>query len=144
MRRIIPIVLALVLVASIHTSAQEMPTAQKWENVEWYSVMSWQLAGAQADSATTLFFERFLPVIMDVWPETTCLRLMTGEWSITCIGLMNDGVAGLEWEMAPEAVRMWTLLLEREGEAAAGMFETFGNATARFAMHYALKHTGGM
>jgi len=37
-----------------------------------------------------------------------------------------------------------SLFIEREGEAAMGMFETFANATARFTFNIALKHTGGM
>jgi hypothetical protein len=143
MRRIIPIILALVLVVSVRTSAQ-LPTAQKWENVEWYSVVSWQLTGANADSAMTIFFDHLAPLIAEVWPETTCLRLLTGEQRITCFGPMKDGLAEMEWAVSPELERLFSLFVEREGEAAAGMGETFGNAVSRFESHIALKHTGGM
>ena len=47
MRRIVFAVLALALVLSVRTSAQ-MPTAQRWENVEWYIVMNWEFTGADA------------------------------------------------------------------------------------------------
>lgn len=144
MRRLVPIVLAFVLVVPLRASAQEMPRAQKWENVEWYSVWSWQLAGADADSATTIFFDHALPIMMEIWPEMTCLRLITGEWSVTCFGPMTEGVAELEWQLSPEWARFMSAFSEREGEAAVGMFETFGRAVARFTSQIALKHTGGM
>ena len=144
MRRLIPVILALVLVVSVRTSAQEMPTAQKWENVEWYTVFSWQLAGADAESAMTMFVDNALPVMKEVWPDMTCLRLMTGEWSIACFGPMSAGLAELEWETSPQFLRFMSLFAEREGEAATEMLETFGNAIVRSKVDIALKHTGGM
>jgi len=143
MRRIVFAVLALALVLSVRTSAQ-MPTAQKWENVEWYGVMNWQLTGADADSAMTIVFDHMMPVMAEVYPDWTCLRLMTGEWSITCFGPMEEGLEGMAWRVSPDDVRFMSLFIEREGEAAMGMFETFTNANAGFTFNIALKHTGGM
>jgi hypothetical protein len=143
MRRVVFTVLILALVLSGRTSAQ-MPTAQKWENVEWYSVFRWQLRGPDADSATTVFWDHALPIMAEVWPETTCLRLMTGEWSIICFGPMANGLETLEWELSPEWARFLSLFIERNGQAAMGMLQTFGSALARTESHIALKHTGGM
>jgi len=96
------------------------------------------------DAAKTIFFDHMMPVMVEVWPEMTCLRLMTGEMGITCFAPMTDGLAEMEWEWSPEMERFFSLVAEREGEATLGMFETFFNAVSRFESDIALKHTGGM
>jgi hypothetical protein len=121
-----------------------MPTAQKWENVEWYVVMGWQFTGADADSATTIFWDHIMPVIGEAWPGTTCLRVMTGEMGVTCFGPMANGVEALEWEVSPGDVRFLALFFQREGEAGMGLFEKFMNGTTGFTLNIALKHKGGM
>ena len=139
MRRIVFAVLALILVLSMRTTAQ-MPTAQRWENVEWYVVMNWQFTGADADSASSIFWDHMLPAMTDTWPETTCLRVMTGQMGVTCFGLMAEGLEELEWEVSPNDVRFFSLFFEREGEAGMGMFQTFMNAATGFTFDLALKH----
>jgi hypothetical protein len=143
MRRIVFVVLALALVLSVRTSAQ-MPTAQKWENVEWYMVMNWQFTGADAESATAIFWDHIMPVMAETWLGTTCLRVLTGEGGVTCFGPMADGLAEMEWEMSPDDVRFFSLFMEREGEEGMELFETFMSAATGFTMNIALKHMGGM
>ena len=92
MRRLIPAVLVFFLFVSVRTSAQEMPTAQKWENVEWFWLLSFQFTGAEADSASTIFWEHFMPVMAEAWSGTTCLRIMTGDMGVTCFGPMEEGL----------------------------------------------------
>ena len=142
MRRIIPIILALVLVVSVRTSAQETPTAQKWTNVEWYEVITWYFS--DTEEALTLWTEHFLPVVLEVMPEVTCLWFMTGEAHITCHFPMPDGPAGMEWREGPYAVQFGAALAAREGEATTELSERFGNVMSRTTNHIALKHTGGM
>ena len=143
MRRIVFVVLALALVLSVRTSAQ-MPTAQKWENVEWYMVMNWQFTGADADTAATIFWDHMMPAMAEAWPGTTCLRVMTGEMGVACFGPMEDGPEGMAWEVSPNDVRFLSLFFEREGEGAMELFKTFGSGATGFTMNIALKHTGGM
>jgi hypothetical protein len=121
-----------------------MPTAQKWENVEWYSVMSWHVTGPNTEAVMTIFFDHLMPVSAEVWPEMTCLRLITGDERITCFGPMSGGLADLEWKVSPEFTRFLSLLVEREGEAGTEMLGTFYSGVADFTSHIALKHTGGM
>jgi hypothetical protein len=143
MRRVIPIVLALVLVVSVRASAQ-MPTAQRWENVEWYFVMSWQFAGPDAEAATDIFWDHLMPAWSEASPETTCLRVITGQTGVACFGPMEEGLEGLAWQVSPSDVRLLTLLIEREGEAVAEMFQTLLSSVTGLTMNVALKHTGGM
>ena len=143
MRRTVFAAVALAIVLAVRTSAQ-MPEAQKWENVEWYWVDNWQLTGPDADSAMTIFFDHALPVMTEVWPDMRCLRLLTGEWNITCSAPMTEGLGSLEWRRSPRMARFMALLFEREGEAVVGMGETFEKAVARHTSQLALKHTGGM
>jgi hypothetical protein len=143
MRRIVFAVLALVLVLSVRASAQ-MPAAQKWENVEWYVMMNWQFTGADADSASAIFWDHIMPAMTEAWPETTCLRVMTGQMGVTCFGLMANGLEEMEWEVSPDDVRFFSLFFEREGEAGMGMFQTFMNAATGFTFNLALKHGAGM
>jgi len=144
MRRLIPVVLALVLVVSARASAQDLPTAQRWENVEWYWVMQWQFTGAEADSAATIFWDHLNPVFAEAFPEAMCLRVMTGEMGVTCFGPMEEGLEGMTWETSPSDIRFMSLFFEREGEAAMDMFTTLGKAMTGWTYNIALKHTGRM
>ena len=100
MRHIVPIVLALVLVASVRTSAQEPPTAQKWTDVEWYTVTTTYFSNPE--EGRNIFVEHFLPIVKEVWPEQTCLWLRTGEVKMTCYGPTPEGRnAAKEWRQTP-------------------------------------------
>ncbi len=143
MRRIIPIVLALVLVVSVRTSAQ-LPTAQKWTDVEWYNVISWQFTVAEADAQMTILFDTAMPVLKESFPGIRCFRHVTGEWDVTCIFPMPEGPAWLEWETPPELVDYITGVFELLGEEAVGIGERFTNALVRQTSTIVLEHTGGM
>ncbi len=143
MRRIIPIVIALVLVVSVRTSAQ-LPTAKKWTDVEWYNVVSWQFTAAGVDTAMTLFFDTGVPLLKESMPGIRCFRHVTGEWHVTCIVPMPEGPAYLEWEMPPDFADYIARFFEQQGEAAMGIIETFNNAVARQTTTIVLEPTGGM
>ncbi len=143
MRRIIPIVLALVLVVSVRTSAQ-LPTAKKWTDVAWYNVISWDFTVAQEDTVMTILFDTAMPVLKESFPGIRCFRHVTCERHVTCIAPMPEGPSWLEWEMPPEFVDYITRIFEREGEAAMGIAETFNNAVARQTFTIVLEPTGGM
>jgi len=143
MRRIVFAGFVLALVLSVRTTAQ-LPAARKWENVEWYMVLSWQFTGADADSASTIFWDHINPVLAESWPGTVCLRVLTGEMGVTCYGPLEDGLEGMAWEVSPGDVRFMSTFFEREGEAAMGLFETFGRAATGFTFDIALKHGGRM
>ena len=142
MRRFVPVALALTLAFSATAAAQEMPTAEKWTNVEWYSVTTWYLSNP--DEALTLWTEHFLPVAMDVMPGTTCLWFITGEPHLTCSFPMPDGPAAMEWRLDQTGVEFMAELAAREGEAMMELFDSWENAVSRSTSHIALKHTGGM
>ncbi len=144
MRRLIPVALALTLAGSASMTAQEMPTAQKWTDVEWYVVMSWQFTGADADSATTIFWDHLNPVIAEAFPGTICLRVLTGEGGVTCFGPMEDGLEGMAWQVSPADINFMSVFFERQGEAAMDLFTTLGNAMTGWTYNVALKHTGRM
>jgi hypothetical protein len=143
MRRFVFVVTVLSLVLSVRTAAQE-PTPQKWENVEWYIVLNWHFAGADADSAATIFWDHMMPVMAEAWPGTICLRVMTGKMGVACYGPMEDGLLGMEWQVSPNDVRFLSMFFEREGEAAMDMFKTFGSGATGFEFNIALKHEDGM
>jgi hypothetical protein len=142
MRRLVIVVLALVLVVSVRTSAQDPPPAQKWTNVEWYEVWTWYFS--DRDEALSLWTEHFLPVVMEVMPEVTCLWFETGETRVACHFPMSDGPAGMEWRNGPYQVEFNAAFAAREGEATTELYERLGNVTSRMTNHIALKHTGGM
>ena len=142
MRRIIPIVLALVLVVSARTSAQV--TAQRWENVEWSTIMNWQFVGGQVDTAMTIWFDVFMPTVRVAFPGARCFRHITGETGVTCIFPMPEGPTALEWQTPPAFVDFFAGVFQEEGEAAAGLFETFGNAIERITLHIVLEPIGEM
>ncbi len=142
MRRIIPIILALVLVVSVRTSAQELPTAQKWTDVEWYSVTTFYFS--DPEEGMNLWVEHFLPLFKEVFPEVTCLWFSTGEVKMTCYGPEPEGPATLEWRMAPQMADFVARIFEHHGEAAAERVEAFMNTVSRMTTHIAMRPTGGM
>jgi hypothetical protein len=142
MRRLVPVVLALTIAVSASTAAQETPTAEKWTNVEWYDIGTWYFS--DGEEALALWTEHFLPVVNEIWPESTCLWFMTGETHMTCYGPMSEGPAEMEWRMHPDGVRFMEAFTAQEGEAAEELFERWGNAVSKYTSHIALKHTGGM
>ncbi len=144
MRRIIPIILALVLVVSVRTSAQELPTAKKWTDVEWYNVISWQFTVAEADAQMTILFDTAMPVFKESFPGIRCFRHVTGEWHVTCISPMPEGPAWLEWETPPEFVDYIMGIFELLGEEAVSMGERWANALVRQNYTIVLEPTGGM
>jgi hypothetical protein len=144
MRRVIPIVLALVLVASVHSSAQELPTAQKWTDVEWFQVSHWKFTEAGVDTAMTLLFDHIIPAAREAWPGFRCLRHITGEWHFTSIVPVPEGPAAMEWEMTPAYANFLALLMDRLGEQSAAVFDEWDNAVARTTTIVALEPTGGM
>ncbi len=144
MRRIIPIILALVLVVSVRTSAQELPTAKKWTDVEWYIVQSWQFTVAEADAQMTILFDTAMPVFKESFPGMRCFRHVMGEWDVTCMFPIPEGPAWLEWETPPEFVDYITGIFELLGEETMEMGETFANAIVRQTSSIVLEPTGGM
>ncbi len=144
MRRIIPIILALVLVVSVRTSAQELPTAKKWTDVEWYIVQSWQFTVAEADAQMTILFDTAMPVLKESFPGMRCFRHVMGEWDVTCMFPIPEGPAWLEWEMPPELVDYTTGIFELLGEETMEMGERFMNALVRQTSTIVLEPTGGM
>ncbi len=143
MRRLVFAVLALALVLSVRTSAQ-MPTPQKWENAEWYYVMSWQFAQADADSSMTLLFDYFGPAMKETWPDMKCFRHVMGEWHITCFGPAAEGPAGFEWQTSPDEIAFMTALVEHHGEGVMEVAEWYMRTITRFTSSFGLDPTGGM
>ena len=143
MRRIVFAALVLMLTVSVHTSAQ-VPEPQKWENVEWYVVFSWQFQGETADSASNIWWDDLYPIMAEAWPGTMCLRVMTGEMGVLCYGPMEGGLEGMEWETSPGDIRFLSIFTEREGEEGWAKFGTFSNAATAMKFNIALKPTGGM
>lgn len=142
MRRLVPVILALTLSVSATVAAQEMPTAEKWTNVEWYGVSTWHFG--DAEEGLTLWTEHFMHVVMEVWPDNTCLWVVTGEPRLTCFGVMPEGPVGMEWRVEPQGIEFMTKMAEREGEAVEELYERWGNAVSKYTSHIAMKHMGGM
>jgi hypothetical protein len=142
MGRLVPVVLALTVSVSATVAAQEIPAAEKWTNVEWYGVGTWYFS--DGEEALTLWTEHFMPVVMEVYPEDTCLLSATGEPRMTCFGPMTDGLTAMEWMIHPRDVEFMTKMAEREGEAVGELYERWENAVSKHTFYIARKHTGGM
>jgi hypothetical protein len=144
MRRIIPFILALVLFASVRTSAQEQLAAQKWTDVGWYRLVSWQFTRAGLDTTMTIWFDICVPAIKEISPESKCFQHITGEWHLTCVYPMREGPAYYEWETAPNFARFVNSIIARHGEAAQEIFDAFSNAVARNTTTAIIEPTDGM
>ena len=143
MRRVIPIVLALFLIVSIRTSAQQ-PEPVKFPEGQWYNVVSWQFATMRVDTALSLIFDHFMPAGDAAGMAGGCHRHITGEWHATCLFVLEEGPADLEWQTSPQDAEFMAKLFELEGEAAMEMFQTMGAAVVRTTSYIAFEPSGGM
>ncbi len=121
MRRTVFAALALCLLLPLGVRAQEMPTARKWTNVEWYGVLTIKFRPAQREAAVAMWHDKFAPAAKaaGAWQGMVFLEHMTGgQWDVTLVVPMPEGPSEMEWEIDPNFEKFIAALAQQEGEAA--------------------------
>lgn len=105
-------------------SAQEM-TAEKYKNVDWYSVTFYDFHDGKKDEAMKLVNEYFLPTDQDLGrKEVKEFDLLFSEWDHMTIFPMEEGLEAFEWKTSPEYVE-WNKALEKRAGSKERVEEIF-------------------
>ncbi len=111
------------------------PEPKKYADVEWFSVVNVDYYASGEEAALKMVFEEFLPAARAAGlTGASFYEYATGgEWDLMIVFPMNDGPAGLEWEVSPEDIRFFGALAERAGGAdeAKALFEEYSTHIAR-------------
>ncbi len=114
-------------------SAQELPTATKYENATWANALDIQFKPGQRNAALDIVHEHFLPIADTIGWDVLVLEYQTGEWDARYVFPLADGPVDLEWGVSPTLESWWAAFAESEGgaEAALALFGEYADKVAR-------------
>lgn len=111
-------------------SAQEM-TAEKYENLEWYTISYFEWEDGKAEDAKKMINEYFKPSAQDAGQQLPVMELdlLFSEWDHLVIFPMEEGLEAFEWKRSPGDVKWMQALQKRVGseEKVQEMWEEFGS-----------------
>ena len=145
MRRTVFATVALALFLPLAAQAQEWPPQPtKYTNVAWYTIVNFDLAGPNAEAATDVFMDVFVPAFAASGNPIRAFEHSTGEWDITLIFPM-ESPSDLEWDMAPEFVAALVAMAEAVGGERLGeLGELVEGAMVRQNVTIVRERKGGM
>ncbi|MBZ9728068.1 hypothetical protein LB467_00045 [Salegentibacter sp. JZCK2] len=92
-------------------SAQEM-TAEKHENLKWYTITYFDFHDGKIDEAMKLVNEYFKPTDQDLGEDVMDFELLYNEWDHMVIFPMKEGLEVFEWKTSPHEIE-WMKALEK-------------------------------
>jgi hypothetical protein len=147
MRRSILTAVALGMFLPISGRAQEMPTASKWTDVEWYQVVHIDFKYGKRSDALRIIREHLAPAGEEAGtpPPVMSLHHETGQWDLTTIWHMS-GPSELEWGLTPNGEKWWAAFAAREGgiEQARQIYRDYQGMIARRTSYIARQPKGNM
>ncbi len=116
MRRSVLTAVALAIFLPIGGRAQELPTASKWTDVEWYRVVHIDFKSGQRGTALDIIRDHFVPASEEAGTPEPVMSLQheTGQWDLTNIWHMS-GPSEMEWDFTPRGEKWWAAFAKREG-----------------------------
>ncbi len=147
MRRSIFTAVALGIFLPISGRAQEMPTASKWSDVEWYRVTHVAFKAGHRNDALNIIREHFAPAGEEAGtpPPVMSLEHETGQWDLTTIWHMS-GPSEMEWGLTPNGEKWWAAFATREGgiEKARQIWRDYLDMIARSTSYITRERKGNM
>ena len=142
MRRMIVAVTAIaVLLVAMPLVAQELPTAEKRENVQYYEAMFVKFKPGMADQAWDAIYEHFINVDKKLGRKVRAYDIQTGGWD-TIVFFPIDGPDYFSWSTSPADEEWFAALAEQEGgaEKAWEVFNRYLAAVADSKTELAHRH----
>ncbi len=127
MRKIIVggLLLSVVLLA-LPALAQELPKAEKRENVQYYEAFFVKFKPGMAEQAWEAIYEHFILVDKKLGRKVRAYDLQTGEWDHV-VFFPIEGPEYFSWSTSPQDEKWWVAFAEQEGGAdkAQAIFKKF-------------------
>ncbi len=119
---------ALVMTALPIAAQEELPQAQKFENLEWYILVHVQYESGQADKALKMIKEQFAPAYEASGAKMPKIfRCHSGRWDPVIIWHLPNGISDMEWQVSPLDAKWYAAFAEQVGgmEAAQELFSEY-------------------
>ncbi|MFQ5776729.1 MAG: hypothetical protein ACE5IP_01835 [Terriglobia bacterium] len=142
MRRIVVfLVVVSVLLLGVSVSAQELPKAEKRENVQYYQAMFIKFKPGMADQAWEAIYQHFINVDKKIGRKVRAYDLQTGGWDIV-VFFPIEGPDYYSWSTPPQDEEWWAAFAELEGgaEKAQEIFSKFLKTVADSKVELAHRH----
>ena len=123
--RIISLVSTVLLLSHATLLADDLPKAEKWENVNWYVMVFMKFKPGKIYEAEKFIEEHWVPV--DEAAERTGIfgyDIVFGTWD-SVVFFPLDGPEMLNWKITPQDEKWWVAWVEHAGsmEDSTALFE---------------------
>ncbi len=142
MRRMgILFVVVSVFLLVLPAAAQELPKAEKRENVQYYQALFVKFKPGMAGQAWEAIYDHFATVDKKIGHKVRAYDLQTGEWDLV-VFFPIDGPDHFSWSTSPQDEKWWAALAEQEGGAdkAQEIFKKYLEAVADSKEELAHRH----
>jgi hypothetical protein len=130
-----------VLVTALPLLAQDLPKAEKRENVQYYEAVFAKFKPGMADQAWEAIYEHFQVVDKKVGRKVRAYDLQTGDWDHV-VFFPIDGPDYFSWSTSPQDEKWWAAFVEQEGSAekAQEIMKKYQDAVAERKVELAHRH----
>ena len=131
------LLLASSLILPAFAGAQQMPTATRGPEVDWYTASFNKFKQGQADAAREIIYGHFIKADEAAGRNPIPFDFLTGEWDHVVYFPQQGGLSDLEWTIRPIDAQWWAALAELEGgiEQAQALVQRFGEMVERSETH---------
>jgi len=130
-----------VLAAALPLAAQELPKAEKRENVQYYEAWFVKFKPGMENQAWDAIYQHFINVDKKIGRKVRAYDLQTGGWDHV-VFFPIDGPERFNWSTSPGDEKWWAALAEQEGgaEKAWEIYNNFMAAVADLKTELAHRH----
>lgn len=116
---------------ALNFSFSQEVTAEKYDNVEFYSISYFDWEDGKAEDAKKMIEEYFKPSARDAGQQLPVMELdlMYSDWDHMVVFPMEEGLEVFEWKTSPADAKWMNALQKRLGskEKVQEMWEQFGS-----------------
>lgn len=114
-------VAAFLLLPGPVAAQEEMPQAEKHENVTWYEIVHIEFESGSDSEALELIRDHFVPAYREAEVPGPQMAMVheTGEWDLTLVWHLQDGPSAFEWDTSPQEVEVQKAFIQQVGKEKA-------------------------
>lgn len=142
MRRMMVLGVAFsLLLLALPLAAQELPKAEKRENVQYYEALFVKFKPGMEDQAWEAIYQHFINVDKKIGRKVRAYDLQTGDWD-TVVFFPIEGPEYFSWSTSAQDEKWWGAFAELEGGAdkAQAIWKKYLEAVAKSKVELAHRH----